>query len=132
MHAAGVEVADASLATATAWFEARPGHYSAVVISRPDNFVRFRSIIERTQPQAIKVIDVEAIYSRRTAMHARLLGNGDGTKAPVHDQSLLSLSARQRGVEFESWNWADIVVCVSADEAAEVRRTAPISASSSC
>ena len=117
----GVEVAPCSLADAHVWLEQRAGHFSAVFISRPDNAAHFRSMLHRTQPQAMVVVDVEALYSRRTERQAALLAASDPSAAQV----LLSISEAQRAFERESWQWATHVTCVCEEEAVEVRQAAP-------
>ncbi len=119
--AAGVEVAACSFDGAQRWLEQRAGHYSAIIISRTDNLLRFREMVERTQPLALIVADVEAIYSRRTAMRATVMAASD----PALAASCAEEAVRQREVELEGWNWAQVAVCVSREEAAEVRAVAP-------
>lgn len=119
--AAGVEVAACSFDGAQRWLEQRAGHYSAIIISRTDNLLRFREMVERTQPLALIVADVEAIYSRRTAMRATVMATSD----PALAASCAEEAVRQREVELEGWNWAQVAVCVSREEAAEVRAVAP-------
>lgn len=57
---AGVEVADCQPGDEAQWLQHRAGHYSAVVISRPNNLARYGGLVERTQPQALLVVDMEA------------------------------------------------------------------------
>ena len=121
LAAAGVEVADWTSSTPEQWMAARSGHYSAVVLSRPPNVRRFRSVVERTQPQAIRVVDVEAIDAVRDMRKAQLLALLGDERA-----GQMELAARQEmDAAADAWKWADVVTCVSDEEAAVVARVAP-------
>lgn len=117
----GVEVVPCPLRDAYGWLQDRFGHFSAVIISRPDNVVLAREMIERTQPQAVVVIDVEALYSHRTGLRAALLSASE----PVAAAAARALRDAQRAAEHASWKWANVVLCVSEEEAAEVRAVVP-------
>jgi GT2 family glycosyltransferase len=119
--ASGVEVAPCGLTEASDWLEQRAGHFSAVFISRPDNVVSFRPHIERTQPQAIVVVDVEALFARRMQRQAALVGETD----PAAGRALLAVVDEQRRAEVEGWQWASLITCVCEEEAAEVRAAVP-------
>jgi O-antigen biosynthesis protein len=47
------------------WFEHRLFHYSVVLVSRASNIDRFHELIGRTQPQARRIYDIEALAFRR-------------------------------------------------------------------
>ena len=118
---AGVEVADWTGTTPEEWLAARSGHYSAVVLSRPPNVRTFRPVIDRTQPQAIRVVDVEAIDAIRDMRKARLLDLlGDERASGMEAEA-----RRELDVAADAWRWADVVMCVSDEEAAFVGRLAP-------
>jgi len=121
LAATGLEIADWSASSPQQWLEARRGHFSAVVVSRVQNVDRFGAMILATQPQAIRVVDVEAVVAVRLARHAQLLDTlGDPGARSVE------LEARHwMEVEVAAWRWADVITCVSEEEAALVRRAAP-------
>lgn len=119
--AAGVEVVGHPPEGIEAWLQRRVGHYSAVIVSRPDNFARWADAIRRTQPQALLVVDVEAVYSRRTALQAALASGAD----PAAAERLHRLALEQRDMERAAWSAAGLVLCVCEEEAAEVRRHRP-------
>jgi GT2 family glycosyltransferase len=116
--AGGVEVA-----TATRhwwrWFETRPFHYSAIVLSRPHNFERFDSVLRRTQPQASLVFDVEALSSRRLTLAAGFAPDGPSGLV-LHDEA-----AKMRRLEVEALQAADAAFCVSEEERSIVQEIAP-------
>lgn len=117
----GVEVVPCSHDDAHEWLRRRPGHFSAVIISRPDNLVRFRSMLAQTQPQALVVVDVEAHYSQRTERQMAVITESH----PAAAQALMRLRDEQREVEHVSWKAAHAVVCVCEEEAAVVRAVVP-------
>jgi GT2 family glycosyltransferase len=84
--------------------------YTAVVISRPNNFRRYHSLVRRLQPQAAVIYDAEALYSVRTA---RKPGTAAGRR---YAQSLEA--ARYAALEERIAAAADVVVTVSPAEAA--------------
>jgi glycosyltransferase involved in cell wall biosynthesis len=85
------------------WFEARRYHYSVVLVSRADNIGRFEHQLHRTQPQARRIYDIEALSFRR------LRQQGDRA---AHDL---------RELEHEGIRGADVVLCVSEEEASFAR-----------
>lgn len=117
----GVEVVPCALRDAGGWLQDRFGHFAVVLISRPDNVVLAREMIARTQPQALVAIDVEAIYSSRTERLAAVLSRTD----PVAAAEALALCDVQRAVEHTGWQWADVVLCASGEEATQVRAVVP-------
>ncbi len=121
LAARSIEIVDWSASSPQRWLESRRGHFSAVVVSRAHNTEHFAAIIDATQPQAIKVADVEAVVAVRLARRARLLDAlGDPRARSVELEAKRSFDA-----ERASWRWADVVSCVSAEEAELVRRAAP-------
>ncbi|MGH3079759.1 MAG: glycosyltransferase [Gaiellaceae bacterium] len=83
------------------WFEERRFHYSVVLVSRASNIDRFESHLRRTQPQARRIYDIEALAFRR------LEQAGDDLEALRWLRKL-----ERTGVES-----ADVVFCVSEEEA---------------
>jgi glycosyltransferase involved in cell wall biosynthesis len=102
-----------------AWLTTRLLHYSIVVVSRPDNFRRFDEALRRTQPQALRVYDVEALFFRRL----------DRMKPVVHSQAdrnaLRELLRRDRTWEMTAAAEADAAWCVTAEEDAVLSAVAP-------
>jgi O-antigen biosynthesis protein len=96
----GIEVACAD-ENFDRWFEERRFHYTVVVVSRASNIDRFEHHIRRTQPQARRVYDIEALAFRRFEQ------TGDDDEAARWLRKLERI-----GVES-----ADIVLCVSEEEA---------------
>ncbi len=47
------------------WLEQRRYHYSVVLVSRASNIDRFEQELRRTQPQARRIYDIEALAFRR-------------------------------------------------------------------
>lgn len=118
----GIEVADWSqTGSPEAWIAHRRGHWSATVVSRMHNFEQFASVITETQPQAVKVVDVEAVFTRRAEGWLGLLSaQADPRADAARDQVV-----RMERSEHESWRWADLILCVSDEEAAVVRHVVP-------
>jgi O-antigen biosynthesis protein len=85
------------------WFESRLYHYSVVLLSRAYNIERFEYQLRRTQPQARRIYDIEALAFRRHAQQ------GDETAAWLEE-------LERRGIE-----GADGVLCVSEPEAEYAR-----------
>jgi hypothetical protein len=97
--AQGIEVAVAD-DQVRQWFEQRRYHYSVVLVSRASNIDRFEQELRRTQAQARRIYDIEALAFRReddeqTAKLEELEGAGIGG--------------------------ADVVLCASEDEASYAR-----------
>jgi GT2 family glycosyltransferase len=92
------------------WLERRRYHYSVVLVSRASNIERFEQHLRRTQPQATRIYDVEALAFRRSER----LDN--------------ELTTRLRELEQQGIVGADVVLCVSEEEAAFARErtTAPV------
>jgi GT2 family glycosyltransferase len=85
------------------WFWQRLYHYSVVLVSRADNIGRFDSHLQRTQPQARRIYDIEALSFRR------LRQQGDGAARQLYE-------FERKGI-----TGADLVLCVSEEEAAFAR-----------
>lgn len=101
------------------WLETRFCHYSIVVVSRPDNFRRYDAAIRRTQPQALRVFDVEALF------HRRLERTQAVTESPADREALRELVRRDRSWEFTAVAEADAAWCVTAEEQAVLSAVAP-------
>jgi O-antigen biosynthesis protein len=101
------------------WLASRLFHYSIVVVSRPDNFSRFDAPVRRTQPQAFRVYDVEALFFRRL----------DRMKPIVDSQrdreALRELLRRDRTAEVTAAAEADAAWFVTAEEEAVLSAVAP-------
>ena len=81
------------------WLEQRMSHYSVVLVSRASNIDRFDHHLRRTQPQALRVYDVEALSFRR------------------FEQEKSESATRLRSLEEKGIEGADVVLCVSEEEA---------------
>jgi GT2 family glycosyltransferase len=89
------------------WFDTRRYHYSVVLISRASNIGRFNHHVRRTQPQARRIYDIEALSFRRLRQERHA-------------------AARQlRELEEEGIRTADVVFCVSEEEASFARSLTP-------
>lgn len=85
------------------WLTERSYHYSVVVVSRSSNVERFEHHLRRTQPQARRIYDIEALAFRRFEQL------GDPAAARLRELD-------RRGIE-----GADLVLCVSDQEAEHAR-----------
>jgi glycosyltransferase involved in cell wall biosynthesis len=108
----GIEVV--SPPNAEAWLETRLFHYSIVVVSRPGNFQRFDAALRRTQPQALRVFDVEALFYRRLERMKAV------TDSPADREALRALLRQDRSSELTAIAEADAAWCVSSEEEAVV------------
>jgi O-antigen biosynthesis protein len=81
------------------WLEQRMRHYSVVLVSRASNIERFDHHLRATQPQAMRVYDVEALSFRR------------------FEQERSESAEQLRSLEEEGIEGADVVLCVSEEEA---------------
>lgn len=101
------------------WSVERAGLYDVIVVFRPHNFVGFGEPIARAQPQAVKVYDAEALFHRRPEQHF-------GRATDVRERRAFAVQADVlRQQETDAFNWADVAVCVSEEEAHWARRVAP-------
>jgi glycosyltransferase involved in cell wall biosynthesis len=102
-----------------AWLTARLFHYSIVVVSRPANFYRFDSILRRTQPQALRVFDVEALFYRRFDRMKEF------TDSEPDRDALRELLRHERSWELTAAAEADAAWCVTPEEEEVVSAVAP-------
>ena len=105
-----------------AWLQTRLFHYSIVVVSRPDNFRRFDEALRRTQPQALRVYDVEALFFRRLERMKPVVDSQPDREA------LRELLRRDRTAELTAAAEADAAWCVTAEEEAVLSAVAPSTA----
>jgi GT2 family glycosyltransferase len=101
------------------WFEERRYHYGLVIVSRHQNLARFGGYLNSSQLQALRVFDTEAFTFRRLERQAELLPPG-GQKDAVKREAVAAREAELRAAQE-----ADVVFCVSAEEAAYVAEIAP-------
>ena len=111
LHAAGVEVVHAPGDWET-WFRGRRHHFGIVLTSRTR---AFEPLVRRTQPQAFRVLDVEALFHRRL----------DQVAARFRDPAHRVEAGRMREEEIGAIRGADAVWCVSEEERAFVDEVAP-------
>lgn len=111
LEGAGVEVVHGQ-ADWSAWFASRRYHYGIVLVSRTHEF---EPLIRSTQPQALRVLDVEALFFRRLEQRALRAGEPGGGEELV----------RLRDVEVAAIRGADVIWCVSEEERAFVEGVAP-------
>jgi O-antigen biosynthesis protein len=90
------------------WFERRRYHYSVVLVSRASNIDHFERQLQRTQPQARRIYDIEALAFRR------------------YEHREDDKARRLRELELEGIAGADVVLCVSEEEAAFARERASV------
>jgi GT2 family glycosyltransferase/glycosyltransferase involved in cell wall biosynthesis len=102
-----------------AWFEARRIHYGVVLVSRQQNVEAFRGFLSRTQPQALRVFDTEALTFLRLERLAEILPAGK------QQREVRAEAAKTRAAEILAVQDADAVFCVSKDEARFVAEVAP-------
>jgi GT2 family glycosyltransferase len=100
------------------WFEARRYHYSAVLVCGPAAFERFDPLICATQPQAMRIFDLERL-SHLWAQHLRAWWpSGETGPAAALEGRLTSLEAW--GVES-----AGLILCATPEALAFARGHAP-------
>jgi GT2 family glycosyltransferase len=92
------------------WFNSRAFHYSAIIVSRSSNAERFRELLRRTQPQALRIFDAEALAFRRLNRQARLADDSDSARA------LQALALAATEAELHAIDEADVVFAVSEEE----------------
>jgi O-antigen biosynthesis protein len=115
---AGIEVVCPPVDWPT-WFEERRFHYGTVIVSRQQNVDRFGGHLKLSQPQALRIFDTEAFTFRRLERQAELLPRGR-EQAVVARHALAAREAELRAVQE-----ADVVFCVSSEEADFVAEIAP-------
>ena len=101
------------------WLEGRQFHYSVVVVSRPQNFELLDAALRRTQPQALRVYDIESLSFKRVERQSCVVQDDDrGSRTPAEAQRL-------RSVEIDAVTSADAIWSVSGEEMAFVTGIAP-------
>jgi len=118
LQARGIEVVWGE-PDAAAWSRRRKGLYDVIVVFRPHNFAGPGKAISRAQPQAVRVYDSEALFHRRPEQRFATASGSEQRQAFAIEAD------RLRRQETEAFNWADVAVCVSEDEARWARRVAP-------
>jgi len=101
------------------WFKERRFHYGAVIVSRQQNAARFEGYLRWSQPQALRVFDTEAFSFQRLDRLAELLPPGE-LRSDVRTEA-----AKARETELRAVQEADVVFCVSEEEAHFVAEVAP-------
>ena len=101
------------------WFEDRRFHYGVVIVSRQQNVARFGGYLTLSQPQALRVFDTEAFTFRRAELLAELLPEGPERRQARAD------AATWRAAELSAVQEADVVLCVSDEEAELIGEVAP-------
>jgi O-antigen biosynthesis protein len=101
------------------WFEQRRYHYSVTIVSRGQNWDRFDDLLRRTQPQALRVFDTEALTFRRLELQS---GIADSREDQAH---FTAQGALIRQWELRALQEADAVFCVSPEEQDVVAQVAP-------
>jgi glycosyltransferase involved in cell wall biosynthesis len=89
------------------WFESRRYHYGLVIVSRPQ---QLDDLIQRTQPQALRVYDAEALVFRR--LERMLPYISDGGAAAETARRLKDV----RSAEFDYMSGSDLILCVTPEE----------------
>jgi glycosyltransferase involved in cell wall biosynthesis len=92
--------------------------YDVVIISRPSTVRLCREIIDRNLPNATKIYDAEALFSRRLEMQLekQVEWFSQGSRNQIEAEA-----ADMRSLEASIVCWADRVVCISTLEADIVR-----------
>jgi len=114
----GIEIV-AQPADWTDWFEERRFHYGVVIVSRQQNAGAFHGHLSRTQPQALRVFDTEALSFLRLERLAELTAPGKEQK------TVRAASANTRKWEIQAVQDADVIFCVSDEEARFIAEVAP-------
>jgi len=101
------------------WFDQRRFHYGHVIVSRHQNAERFAGFLSRTQPQALRIFDTEALTFQRLERLAELLPDGEQRR------DTRAAALRTRESELRAIQEAHAVFVVSDEEAAFVAEIAP-------
>jgi GT2 family glycosyltransferase len=101
------------------WFQERRFHYGVVIVSRQQNAQRFDGYLSHTQPQALRIFDTEALTFRRLERLAQLLPPGKQRK------EVRAEMVKAREAEIRAIQEANVVFCVSDDEARFVAEVSP-------
>ena len=88
------------------------GLFDRVLISRPNNFARYASVVRRYQPQASLVYLAEALYYRRMQRQLDLVSEPHARERLSAE--MLASRELERSIPLE----ADEIICVSDEEAA--------------
>lgn len=83
----------------------RTGAFGAVIVSRPDNHRRVRDLLDRRQPQAVRIYDAESLFHRRSRREADVRGTLEAERR----------AGDEVGAEAAAVLWADGVLAVSED-----------------
>ncbi|WP_016697374.1 glycosyltransferase [Actinoalloteichus spitiensis] len=118
LRARGVEVVW-GVEDPEAWGRERAGLYDVIVAFRPHNFVSHGEPISRSQPQAVRVYDAEALFHRRPQQHFETATDSDERRRFAVE------ATRLRDQETAAFTWADVGVCVSEEEAEWAASVAP-------
>jgi glycosyltransferase involved in cell wall biosynthesis len=97
------------------WFEDRRYHYGAVIVSRPQQFA---ALIRRTQPQAFRIYDAEALVFRR--LERMLPFTSERDEAAEIARRLKEV----RAAEVEYLTESDLTLCVTQEECRVARAMA--------
>jgi GT2 family glycosyltransferase len=92
------------------WFDQRRYHYSVAIVSRGQNWDFFDELLTRTQPQALRVFDTEALTFRRLELQS---GIAESREEQAH---VTAHGALIRQWEMRALQEADAVFCVSPEE----------------
>ena len=92
------------------WFESRMFHYSVAIVSRGSNVTRFGALLRRTQPQALRVFDTEALTFRRLE---RMVGVLEDSAAVAQARAEANAV---RHVELGALHESSVVFAVSEEE----------------
>jgi len=101
------------------WFHDRRFHYGHVIVSRQQNAERFAGYLSRTQPQAQRIFDTEALTFQRLERLAEILPPGKARR------ETRAAAVRTRESEIRAIQEADIVFVVSDEEARFAAEVAP-------
>jgi GT2 family glycosyltransferase/glycosyltransferase involved in cell wall biosynthesis len=102
-----------------AWFEERRFHYGVVIVSRQQNVARFEGYLSATQRQALRIFDTEAFTFQRLERLGEILPPGK------HRDEVRAEAAKTRETEIRATQEADLVFCVSDEEARFIAEIAP-------
>lgn len=93
--------------------------YEAVIVSRPNNFSGYRDLIRARLPAAAVIYDAEALFHLRQERQLAFVADDAGRA------DLAAAAAASRRLESSIFAAADLVVCISEEEAAVARTMAP-------
>jgi glycosyltransferase involved in cell wall biosynthesis len=99
----------------TSWFEHRRFHYGAVIVSRPQ---ALDALIRRTQPQAFRIYDAEALVFRRLERMLPFISGPDRGAEIAHQVKAV------RTAEIDYLAASDLILCVTQEERRVARAVA--------